>query len=110
MSDHSFDFECFEDNFTPAGDGFITLPFPEMNVEMTVRWHGAEPDVGISTSYPELENVTYYVGGTSYQDVDAYAAAVYALISEEIEESVDAVLAAIKEKVDEWEGELEDDE
>lgn len=108
MSDHSFEFEAFQDNFTPVNDEFGD--WPSMEVEMTVRWHPAEPDVGIFSSQPELSSIAYYLDGTRYLKEDEFVDAVYALISDEIEETREAVAKAINEQVSEWEGELEEGE
>lgn len=107
MSIHEFEFEAFQDHFTPVGEEFGD--WPGMSAELRVKWHAAEPDVGIFEKQPEVVSMTFWLDSDTFTDEDAFAAAVYAAIGEEIEETAEAVTKAIRDQVNEWESELEDD-
>lgn len=107
MSTHEFEFEAFQDNFTLAVDE--PTAWPEIRVELTVKWHPAEPDVGIFSKQAELTDQVIYVDGVAFGTEDEAAAAFYALHADEIEETQEAVSKVIRDQINEWESELEDE-
>jgi hypothetical protein len=107
MSTHEFEFDAFEDNFSLAVDE--ASDWPSLSVELTLKWHPAEPDVGIFSSQPECVKVLYFLDGETFSDEDAFAAAVYDRIGDEIEETVEAVAKVIRDQVNDWEHEAEEE-
>lgn len=107
MSAQDFEFEDFADNFNMEDE--ISSEWPSLSVELTMRWHPAEPDVGIFEAQPELAKVLYFLDGDTYADEDSFVSAVYARIGDEIEETVEAVAKAIRDQVDEWASTMEDE-
>ena len=107
MSTHEFEFDAFEDNFSLAVDE--ASDWPSLSVELTVRWHAAEPDVGIFDKQPEIVKALYFLDGETFSDEDAFVAAVYDRIGDEIEETVEAVAKVIRDQIKDWEDEVEDD-
>lgn len=107
MSTHEFEFDCFQDNFSLAVDE--PSDWPSLSVELTLKWHPAEPDVGIFSSQPEITKVLYFLDGETFTDEDAFAAAVYAVIGDEIEDTVEAVTKVIRDQVSDWESEAEEE-
>lgn len=72
-------------------------------------FHPAEPDVGIFGEQIEVTGVSYFVDGAVFHDEDLFVDAVYALLSEEIEDTREAVAKVVRDQVDAWEGELGND-
>lgn len=112
MSTQEFEFDAFEDNFDLAtGDDTV---WPSMSVELTVKWHPAEPDVGIFDKQAEVIRTTYCVvdssgEGSIYSDEGAFVDAVYAIISDWIEDTRETVAKVIRDQVNDWESEMEEE-
>ena len=107
MSAHTIDLtdiltttDCFE------GDASAWSP---LEVELEVRWHPAEPDVGIFSKQPEVTKIAYNFDGEWFDSEDDAAKAIVALLGFEIDEDQDGVAAAIRKAVDQIEEGLEDD-
>ena len=107
MSTHEFEFDAFEDNFSLAVDEVSN--WPSLSVELTLKWHPAEPDVGIFSSQPEITSITYFLDGETFTDEATFVSAVYARIGDEIEDTIEAVAKVIRDQINDWESEAEDD-
>lgn len=70
--------------------------WPTASMELDVRWHPAEPDVGIMSEEAELVGASYSWQGEWFTDDSAFAAAVYSTIGEDIEMGEDGLLALIR--------------
>lgn len=107
MSTHEFEFDAFEDNFSLAVDE--ASDWPALSVELTLKWHPAEPDVGIFSSQPEITSITYFLDGETFTDEATFVSAVYDRIGDEIEETVEAVAKVIRDQISDWEQEAEEE-
>lgn len=107
MNEQEFEFEAFEDNFDLAVDE--PSEWPALSVLLRYRFHAAEPDVGIFGKQVEITDVTYYLDGEAYSSEDAFVAAVYDRIGDEIDATVEAVTKVIRDQISDWESELEDE-
>ena len=107
MFNQMFEFEAFEDNFSLAVDE--ASDWPALSVELTLKWHPAEPDVGIFSSQPEITSITYFLDGDTFTDEATFVSAVYERIGDEIEDTIEAVAKVIRDQINDWEQEAEDD-
>lgn len=77
-----------------------TDSWPGASIELEVRWHPAEPDVGIFSPQSELDRVTYWLDSVSYADEDQFVADLYLAIGEDIEESQDELKEMISNRIE----------
>lgn len=107
MSDlREFEFEAFEDNFSPTSDEF---DFPGLTVDIRYKFHAPEPDVGIFESQLEIVSYKFYIDGKLVaKDEDGFVEAVYEIIGDHIEDTIEAVQGVIHDQLTDWEGELEE--
>lgn len=73
----------------------------DAEIVLDVRWHPAEPDVGIMSEYGEIDGVTYYLDrNTKFTDEDEFVAALYAVIGEWCEEGPDAIKSMVANRIE----------
>lgn len=108
LNNREFEFDDFQDNFTSSDGEFLT-GWPSLRVDMTYKLHPPEPDVGIFGYSCEVTRIFYYLDDECFSDLDTFADAVYDRISNEIDETVESVVTAIKDQISGWEAELEEE-
>lgn len=99
MSNHTIELDDL-DGYLTLTDDADTDSWPGASIELEVKWHPAEPDVGIFGEQSEIVRVHYWLGSTSYTDEDEFVADLYLAIGEDIEEGQDELAEMIRSRID----------
>lgn len=98
----TIELDDLKDYFQLTDEG-ADAEWPDARMEVTVRWHPAEPDVGIFSEQADVGDVDYVLDGEYFSDQAGFVDALYALIGEWIEEGPDQVAAVLDRILDEEE-------
>lgn len=90
------EYVSFADHIADIDGDIDPTDWPEAQLELTVKWYAAEPDVGIFSSTPEIVATDYYWEDVKFTEDTEFAAAVYATIGEHIELTQDGLLELIR--------------
>lgn len=88
MSTHTIKLDDIRDHLTIVSDD-EGAEWPEPYIEVTVRWHAPEPDVGIFSAQAEIMQVSYYLDSNPpvrTDDQDAFCLALHKWIGDWIAE------------------------
>ncbi len=70
--------------------------WPKIGFELDISWASAEPDVGIMSDYVDDYSFDGWVGDAKFNDEVAFAKAVYAAISDDVEASEAEIAEMLK--------------
>lgn len=99
MSNHTIELDDLKDHLQLTDEG-EDATWPEPRIELTVKWHPAEPDVGIFHNQPELTKVAYELDGEWFDQEAAFVAALYERISEFCTEGPDEIAGMIAARIE----------
>lgn len=104
---HEIPLDDLSDHLQLTDEGANASWPSNIRIDLEVRWHPAEPDVGIFTSQAEILDETYYLNGVSYADQREFVDALYTVIGEWCEEGPDEIASMLTARVENEE--LEED-
>jgi len=96
---HTIYLDDLSDHLQLTDEG-ANATWPKPEIELTLKWQAAEPDVGIMSDFAYPQDATYILDGQRFTDEGEFVDALYAIIGDYCEEGPDEIKSMIAARID----------